>query len=219
VGVLSDNDKKYVKELFEKELTDPVKLIIFKTEGWEYFDSLREVLDEIVGLSVGKLSYEVHSYENEKELTEKYKVDKAPIIVITRNGEDLGVRFAGTPFGYEFSAFLEAIIGVSKARTDLPEEVKDLLKQVDKPVKIEVYVTPSCPYCPMAVSTAHKFAIENENIIGEGVEAYEHEELANKYGVSAVPHIVINEGAHMFVGAYPPKEFAYEVLKAIGKLQ
>jgi len=219
VGVLSDNDKKYVKELFEKELTDPVKLIIFKTKGWEYFDSLREVLDDIVELSVGKLSYEVHSYENEKELTEKYQVDKAPIIVITRNGEDLGVRFAGTPFGYEFSAFLEAIIGVSKAKTDLPEEVKELLKQVDKPVKIEVYVTPSCPYCPMAVSTAHKFAIENENIIGEGVEAYEHEELANKYGVSAVPHIVINEGAHMFVGAYPPKEFAYEVLKAIGKLQ
>ena len=219
MGVLSDNDKKYVKELFEKELTDSVKLIIFKTEGWEYFDSLREVLNEIAELSAGKLSYEVHSYENEKELTEKYRVDKAPIIVITRNGEDLGVRFAGTPFGYEFSAFLEAIIGVSKAKTDLPEEVKEILKQIDKPVKIEVYVTPSCPYCPMAVSTAHKFAIENENIIGEGVEAYEHEELANKYGVSAVPHIVINEGAHMFVGAYPPKEFAYEVLKAIGKLQ
>jgi len=219
VGVLSEKDKQYVKELFEKELEEPVKLIIFKTEDWEYLTSLKEVLDEIVELSAGKLSYEIHSYENEREIAKKYKVDKTPIIVITRNGEDLGVRFAGTPFGYEFSAFLEAIIGVSKAKTDLPEDVKEILKQVDKPVKIEVYVTPSCPYCPMAVSTAHKFAIENEYIIGEGVEAYEHEELANKYGVSAVPHIVINEGAHMFVGAYPPKEFAYEILKAIGKLQ
>ncbi|MCD6502802.1 MAG: glutaredoxin [Thermoplasmata archaeon] len=215
--VLSPDDKNYIEDLFSKELRDPVKLIIFKKEGWKYLENLREVLDEIVSLSGGLLSYEIHDYENEKDLVKKYNVDKAPIILITRNGEDLGVRFAGTPFGYEFSTFLEAIINVSKKSTDLPNDVKELIKKINEPVKIEVYVTPSCPYCPNAVATAHKFAIENEYIIGEGVEAYEHEELANKYGVSAVPHIVINNGARMFVGAYPPKEFALEILKAIRK--
>jgi len=216
--VLSSEDKKYIEELFNKELREHVRLIIFKKEEWKYFENLKEVLDELTPLANGLLSYETYEYEKSRNLANEYKVDKAPMIVITQNGRDLGVRFAGTPFGYEFSAFLEAIINVSRGRTDLNDEVKELISKVDRPVKIEVYVTPSCPYCPNAVITAHKFAIENENVIGEGVETYEHENLANKYGVSAVPHVVINEGARMFVGAYPPKEFALEVLRAIGKL-
>jgi predicted DsbA family dithiol-disulfide isomerase len=35
-----------------------------------------------------------------------------------------------------------------------------------------------------------------------------------KYGVSSVPHIVINDSVE-FVGAYPEEQFVNEVLKAV----
>ncbi len=216
MGLLSDEDKKYVKEMFEKGLKDPVRILVFKQGSWKEFSSYHQILEELKQLSGGKVSYKIIELPEGKDLAREYGVDKAPMTVILGR-KDYGVRFAGTPFGYEFSAFLEAIINVSKGDTDLPEEIKEKLKEVQKPVKIQVFVTPNCPYCPMAVITAHKFAIESDNIVAEGVESYEFPELANRFRVQAVPKIVINEGKSSFVGAMPPQEFLKAILKAIAR--
>lgn len=74
-------------------------------------------------------------------------------------------------------------------------------------------MTPTCPYCPKAVETAHKFALLNRNITGEMVESLEFENEAEEAGVSSVPHIVIN-GDVQFVGAYPDEQFAEYVMEA-----
>jgi hypothetical protein len=62
---------------------------------------------------------------------------------------------------------------------------------------------------------AHKFALVNENIVGEGIEATEFPILSNANSVEAVPHIVVNN-AHSFVGALPEAEYLAEVLKGTG---
>jgi predicted DsbA family dithiol-disulfide isomerase len=52
-------------------------------------------------------------------------------------------------------------------------------------------------------------------VIADMVMATDFNGLANRYGVSAVPHTVVNETVS-FVGALPEHEFLVQVLKAAG---
>jgi len=85
---------------------------------------------------------------------------------------------------------------------------------LDKEVHIQVFVTPTCPYCTTAVRLGHQFAIESPFIRAEMIEATEFPQLANKYDVFGVPKTVINE--FVFIdGAVPEATFLENVLKAI----
>ncbi|ASJ10145.1 glutaredoxin [Thermococcus sp. P6] len=226
MGLISDADKKVIKEEFFSKMTEPVKIIGFiGREHCQYCDQLKQLLQELSELTE-KLTYELHDFESPegKELAGKYRIDNAPAVTITRDGKDMGVRYFGLPAGHEFGAFLEDIVDVSNARTDLMEESKRELAGIDRDVRILVFVTPTCPYCPLAVRMAHKFAIENTNagkgkILGDMVEAIEYPEWADRYSVMAVPKIVIQvngEDRVQFEGAYPEKMFMEKLLAALG---
>lgn len=81
------------------------------------------------------------------------------------------------------------------------------------PVEVEVYTSPTCPYCPYAVklirevapSFGQKLGVEEVNTWSE-----EGQIKAAEYGIMAVPTIVIN-GKVKFVGV-PQKE---DLVKAI----
>ncbi len=61
---------------------------------------------------------------------------------------------------------------------------------------------------------AQRFAMENELISADCIEATEFPDLAGRYRVYAVPKTVINEGA--FIEGSLPEEFFLEgVLKAL----
>ncbi len=50
---------------------------------------------------------------------------------------------------------------------------------------------------------AHQMAVESDLVEAEAVEASEFPDLADRYGVSGVPHTAINEGAGELIGAAP----------------
>jgi hypothetical protein len=62
---------------------------------------------------------------------------------------------------------------------------------------LQVFVTPTCPYCPPAVILAHKLAMESDLIRADMVEATEFPHLSMKYAVMGVPRTVINEDIHI----------------------
>lgn len=223
MGLISDGDKKVIKEEFFSKLTNPVKLIVFVgKEHCQYCEQLKQLVQEISELS-DLVSYEIHDFDAEKGLAEKYRIDRAPVTIITQGGKDSGVRYFGLPAGHEFGAFLEDIVDVSNGTTDLMPDTKEALKNIDKDVQIYVFVTPTCPYCPMAVRMAHKFALENalagkNKILGDMIEAIEYPDLADKYRVMAVPKVVIRvngEDKVEFEGAYPEKMFLEKLLEAL----
>jgi len=102
---------------------------------------------------------------------------------------------------------------VSTGDPHLPKDVRAKIESIDKDITILVFVTPTCPYCPRAVLTSHKFAVANPKIKGYMVEAMEFPEWADKYFVHAVPKIVINDVVE-FEGAYPEPFFAEKILEA-----
>ena len=68
-------------------------------------------------------------------------------------------------------------------------------------VKVEVFTSPTCPYCPMAVEVVE--AAQNDlgdSIEVEKVDIMQDREKAIEYGLMAVPAIAIKGGVK-FVGA------------------
>ncbi len=64
---------------------------------------------------------------------------------------------------------------------------------------------------------ANQFAMANENIIAEAVEANEFMDLANSYHVYGVPKIIVKglEKSAEFEGAQPEHIFLQNILKVI----
>jgi glutaredoxin-like protein len=125
------------------------------------------------------------------------------------------VRFLGLPGGYEFSTLLADIVDVSKDRTDLSEAARAVVRAIETPVHIQVFVTPNCPYCPRVARVAHQMAMENPLILADVIEANEFQELSERYQVRSVPKTVINDRVE-FVGSLPEAKVLEALQQAIG---
>ncbi|MCL5006237.1 MAG: hypothetical protein M1404_06850 [Acidobacteria bacterium] len=120
----------------------PVKIVHFTQElNLEYGRETRQALEELAALS-DKLTLEVYDFLIDKEKVAEYGVDKVPATAIL-NGKDYGIRFYGMPAGYEFATLLDAILDVSKGESELGPESREKLRQVTKPLHLEVFVTPT----------------------------------------------------------------------------
>ncbi len=189
---LKNSDQKDLKEHFAKELTSNVRLIVFTQEmECMYCRETRELMEEIASLS-DKIDLKVYDFVLNKQKAEEYKIDKIPAVVV-EGGKDYGIRFYGIPMGYEFMSLVEAISVVSTGESGLSKETKEELQNLKTPVHIQVFVTLTCPYCPEAVKLAHNLAIESDFITSDMVESSEFPHLTQKYGVFAVPKIILNE--------------------------
>ncbi|MEO0159936.1 MAG: thioredoxin family protein [candidate division WOR-3 bacterium] len=212
--MLREEDKKLIKKLFDEKLKNNVKIIFFTQNlNCDYCYDTERILNEISELS-DKIKVEKYNFITDSEKAEKWNVDKTPAIIITDEEENIkGIRYFGIPAGYEFSSLIEDIIMVSSNESGLSERVINKLSKIQNKTHIMIFVTPTCPYCPRAVRTAHKFALENPNIISDMIEAIEFPDLADRYFVQAVPKIVINDNVS-FEGALPDEMFLEYVLKA-----
>jgi len=214
MGLLSNEDKDYLKNLYNGIDRD-VELIFFSSNEESRAEdcaNIEDILKELSELS-DKIKVEKHVFEEEKELADKMEVEMAPSIVV-KTDKGYGIKYYGVPAGYEFSSLVEDINDIGTGIISVEDEAREMIMSIDKPVHIRVFITPTCPYCPAAVRTAHKFAMLNENIKADMVESYEFSDFSNKYDVSSVPRIVINEDHH-FVGAYPDKEYAKEIFNIV----
>lgn len=211
--MLREEDKKQIKERL-KSLEEPVTIAFFTQvveSTCQYCSETEQLLKEVKELS-DKIELKTYNFVTDKEQVESYQIDKIPAIAIHAK-EDVGIRYYGIPTGYEFATFLENILLVSQGKSELNEVVKKQLAEVNVPVKIQVFVTPTCPYCPRAAMTASEFALENKNVRAETVEISEFPHLAQKYGVMGVPKVVINETIS-FEGALPEDVFFENIKKA-----
>lgn len=194
--------KKQLRELLQG-LKNPVHLVYFTQEfECRACREGRAFVEEIAALN-DKISFSVFDFVGDKEEAENYGVDKIPaIVVLDKDRKDRGIRFYGLPAGYEINSFLAALKEVSGAEETLPEALLERIKAIDQDVHIQVFVTPTCPYCPGPVISGHRMALENPHIKADMVDATLFPELSVKYKVMGVPKIVINE-VHELMGAQP----------------
>ncbi len=213
MAFINDKTRKAVQKEFAA-LEQPVKLVLFTEElDCQYCRETKQLLDEIASLS-DKLTLETYNVITDKDKAAEFGVTRAPATVVM-NGKDYGIRYYGLPAGYEFGSLIEDIIDVSNGDSGLAPETKAALAQITEPVHFQVFVTPTCPYCPQAVRLAHKMAMENDLIRADMVEANEFPELSQQYQVMAVPRTIINED-HYFEGAMPEPGVLSALLQSLG---
>lgn len=217
--VLNDQITKQITEAFA-EVQEPVQVLYFGSkDNCEYCNETQQLLEEVTALN-DKVELSVYDMQEHQDVASKFNVTNAPgIVIAARDGAEvtnLGIQFSGIPSGHEFSTLINDIVIVSKRESGLNEKTREFLKNLDKPLHLQVFVTPTCPYCPRAVLLAHQMAMENPQMIrAEGVEATEFPELANRFNVRGVPQTVINSGAGSVVGAVPEQNLLAEIMRAL----
>ena len=186
----------------------------------DYCEDTLQLVQEVVDISE-KLELSIYDIEEHAALAGQYNVDKAPALVLAgRDGDqilDYGVRYAGIPSGHEFSSLIHTLLLVSGRDSDLSQDTRQKLQELDTPVHLMVFVTPTCPYCPRAVILAHQMAMESPMVEAEMIEATEFPELSTRFGVSGVPQTTINHGAGSVVGAVPEDQLLAEIQNALNK--
>jgi glutaredoxin-like protein len=213
--LISEQDQDVLRNEFADKVVNPVKILMFTQETeCQFCAETRQIVEEVAALSE-QITAEVYDFVADKATADLYGIDKIPAIAMLGSDDtDYGVRFYGIPSGYEFTSLIEDIIDVSKGESGLSAKTKAKVAAVDQPVHIQVFVTPTCPYCTQAVRLAHKLAIESPYIRGDMVEAIEFPHLANKYHVHGVPRSVINETIHQ-EGAVPEPMFVAKLMEAL----
>jgi glutaredoxin-like protein len=212
MSLIPDEHREHIKNELAEDLTNPVRIIMFTQEmECKFCVETKQLMIELAALN-DKINVEVHDFVADADLAKEYGVDRIPALVVMGE-KDYGIRFYGLPYGYEFQTLLDDLKTVSSRTTDLLEETKAKLHEIRVPVTIRVFTTLTCPHCPAAAITAHKFAMENPLIRAEVIDAGEFPELAIRYTVMATPKIVVNDKVE-FVGAVPENVFLEQVLLA-----
>ena len=224
MSLISEKDQHTLQQLFE-ELEGEVTItnfvqrespLIIPGQECDYCKETRELLEEVTALS-DKLHLETKDFVRDTQEADNLGVTRIPGFVLQGSGQGT-IRFFGIPAGYEFSTLVEDLLDLSKGTTNLSEKTRTALQEVNQDLHIQVFVTPTCPYCPSAARLAHKLAMENEHITADVIEISEFVDLAQRYQVQGVPKTVINDRVE-FAGALPEPRFIQQVLQALDKRQ
>ena len=176
----------------------------------------KETQELLQGLSeiTSKIKLESFDFNQDVEMVKKFDIKRTPAIVVM-DENDRRIRFYGVPGGYEFSSLVESLKLISSGESMLVQETKDFLDSLTQDVHLQVFVTPSCPYCPNAVVLAHRMAYYCPKVTADMVEAQEFPELSQKYSVMGVPRTVINETGFQ-EGAAPEDKLVDKIKETLG---
>ncbi|HZT05416.1 MAG TPA: thioredoxin family protein [Chloroflexota bacterium] len=151
MAFISDKDRASIAKMFEENLGNPVRLILFTIPPSPLFipgrpscetcKDVQQLIEEIASLS-DKLTLEIHNLEREREVAERYGITRVPALLVA-SGDEGRVRYFGAPAGYEFSTLIQDIQAVSKHQTALSQATRDALAAIDEPIHLQVFVTPT----------------------------------------------------------------------------
>ncbi len=212
--MLRDDDKKQIRERLN-DLKDPIQMTHFTQQivgQCRFCAETETLLKEVAELS-DKISLNIYNFLTDTAFKDQFGADKIPATFFHKDGKER-LGFYGIPTGYEFATLMEVMLHLSAGDSGLSTDAKVKIAQIKDPVHIQVFVTPTCPYCPQAAITGMQAAIENPNIRTDVVEISEFPHLAQKYGVMGVPKVVINE-TQSFEGALPEPLYIERIFEAV----
>jgi glutaredoxin-like protein len=213
MALLSDRDREFVRKYFEENVKSTVTLHFFtQTLACETCRDAEALMQEVASLCP-RIQLKVLNRAIDTEETERFGIDGVPALVIV-GAKDYGVRYFGIPSGLEFRSLMEDIADVSRGESGLKDSTKEVLKALNRKAHLQVFVTPTCPYCPIMVRLAHKAAIESDLVTADMIEAMEFPDLSARYEVMGVPKTILN-GEFAVEGALPEEAFAEWLKKAL----
>ncbi len=142
MALLDDEVQTQLKEEFKK-LVNPVRLVVFSQALADpESEEVRRLVEELAALD-SRLAVEAVNFVLDKERAEALGVTRTPAVAILGADKDYGIRFYGSPNGYEFGTLVDAILDVSRGESGLSPETKEALAALERPVHLQVFSTPT----------------------------------------------------------------------------
>ncbi len=214
-------DQDLIRDKFARELFSPVRIDLFTQreltlsiadqEPCASCKPTRELLQELSSLS-DLLSLRVHIWKEASDEREALGIERVPGIAL-RGQSNAVFKFYGLPSGTAFPTFVETLTDLSFGETVMSPASIKTLRRLKGDVTVRLFVTPNCPYSPQMMRAVYHLALANPRVKAEVIEAGEFPQLAERYGVRAVPLAVIADTA-LVPGALSEDAFVEMVVKA-----
>ncbi|MCU0510285.1 MAG: FAD-dependent oxidoreductase [Anaerolineae bacterium] len=200
---------RQLRQTFE-QLPNDIPLLLFADKGRDdvFAQATRQVIRAFRELSP---RITLKEYDLGHELARRHNVVSSPTLLIAPDRYD--IRWMGAPMGEEARTFLETLILVGMGQSNLSEQSRNVIRRIDSPRRIKVFVSPTCPYCPQQAVNALKAVIElPEQLSLEIIDIQCEPELANQYAAQSVPQAFAND-ILIGHGAQPEEVFALSLQK------
>ena len=131
-------------------------------------------------------------YDLSHKISREWGVERTPCLVFCPDGYT--IKYLGIPLGEEGRTLVETLILLGSGRSQMNEQAQKVIKRIDAPRNVKIFVSPTCPYCPQQAVNAVKAAMENPEWISvEIVDTSFNSELAEAYSAFSVPQTFANE--------------------------
>ena len=118
---------------------------------------------------------------------------KGPIsFIIETNKGATGITFSGIPSGHEFNSLILAILQSGGVEIKLDQGLQTIIKNIDKTLNFEVFVSLGCQNCPEVVQALNEFALLNKNITSEMIDGGLFQDIIKEKKISGVPSVYLN---------------------------
>ena len=204
-------EKARLKRDFRKRLQTGITLRLFTQRpspiavpgrDCRYCPQTLRLMEELAALSP-KLQLETIDFHAQPQRAQHDRVSRIPAVVIdnapppsspdSARKPGPSLKFYGLPLGYQLPALIDAIKSLSRGATRLSPNTRRQLRRINRPVHLQVFVTPASELAAGMSLLAYAIAIENPRIAADIIESEEFPELARRYGVRQVPLTIINE--------------------------
>ena len=207
--LIPDDVKQTIKETFLEQLKDDVAVEVYTLAG---------INDKFNGFAVGlvrslatlsdKIKASFHTVGDAQ--SHKRGVTRSPSVLIAP--DKYRMRYTGAPMGEEGRSLLVAIMMASSGMTILSEPSIKKLAELREKRAIQIFISPTCSYCPQQVLAAFAAAILRPELISaDAVEIYENHDLAERLGTLSVPQTFMN-GTFTGAGLQPEPLFVESLL-------
>jgi thioredoxin reductase (NADPH) len=200
---------RQLAQTFEKLPHDiPIYMFVEKGRDDVFVQTNRQIVRAFRELS-SKVTFREHGFDH--ELARKWDVQYSPTLLIAP--ERVNIRWLGAPMGEEGRTFLETLIFVGLGKSNLNEQTLGVLKKIDSPRNLKVFVSATCPYCPQQAVNAVRAAIERPDLISlEIIDIQCRPDLADQYSAHSVPQTFAND-VLIGMGAQSEEVFAVSLQK------
>lgn len=197
---ISAQQKSQLRRTFRKDLKTPVKLRLFTRAPSPIAIPGREcptcaqtqqLFEEIASVAP-KVELQVCDYYGDPALARELAVERIPALLIG-NDDAPRMKFYGAPLGFQMAAIIESIRSISRGASPLANDSRRRLRQVDRPVHVQVIVSPEEQSGAEAVFTAFSMARENHHISVDAIQIKDFPTLARGLGVQSVPLALVND--------------------------
>lgn len=207
-NVITEDVKKVLKETFKGLQNNVLVELFISGERDDQFSNFTLELLRTMSSLTKKIELKV--YEKGDQVAKKRGIFRTPSIFIAP--EKYKISFFGSPLGEEARTLIMTLLAVSTESTIFSDDALRRLFELKDPRNIQIFVSPTCPYCPQQALYAVSAAIARPDIIStEIIEMYENKDYIDKYHIITVPFTVVND-IPIGTGVKPDVIFVEEII-------